>query len=398
MAEVWLAEDLRLGRLVAIKFLLESVQVAEAGALAAGIEEEARTVARLQQANIVTVYDAGVSEGRSYLVMEYVDGRSLREVLDSDGPLPEHEAVRFGRQIAGALHYAHTQGVVHCDVKPENILLTSGGEVKVTDFGVAGQVTHTLTPQQAREILGTIAYLAPEVLQGQKATPASDVYSLALTVFELVAGRLPFSGSTPALVAAQRLGTPPPPLRSLAPHASVRLEGVLARALAVNPADRFADSAQFQRALATAAEPPPASVQPTVPVRTVPLPQRSASRAEVAPAVPPMPAASRGGNIALAVAAVGVLLLAVGVGALAFALLTDDSTGSPTPTPAPTAAATPTPTDEPPPTATVTPTAEPTLTPTPTATATQEPTATPTIASPTPSATSTAEPTATPTP
>jgi len=332
--------------------------------------------------------------------MEYVDGRSLREVLDRDGPLPEHEAVRFGRQIAGALHYAHTQGVVHCDVKPENILLTSRGEVKVTDFGVAGQVTHTLTPQQAREILGTIAYLAPEVLQGEKATAASDVYSLALTVFELVAGRLPFSGSTPALVAAQRLGASPPPLRSLAPHASVRLEGVLARALAVNPADRFTDAAEFQRALGTAAEPPPVSVHPTVPVRTVPLPQRGASHAEAAPAVPRRPAASRGGNIALAVAAGGVLLLAIGVGALAFALLTEDNSGSPTPTPAPTAVttSTPTPTNEPAPTATVTPTAEPTLTPTPTATATEAPTATPTTASPTPSATSTEEPTATATP
>ncbi|MDZ7728130.1 MAG: serine/threonine-protein kinase [Dehalococcoidia bacterium] len=222
MAEVWLAEDLRLDRNVAVKVLTETVNDAEAGELAESIQQEARTVARLQHPNIVTVYDAGVVENRHYLVMEYVEGQSVRQMIEASGHLDQAEAIRYGEQVAAALQYAHEQGVVHCDVKPENIMVTPQGIAKVADFGVAAQVTRTMTPDQARDILGTIAYLAPEVLQGQPSAPASDVYSLGLTVYEMAAGQLPFTGATPALVAAQRLANPAPPLehdagRGLAP-------------------------------------------------------------------------------------------------------------------------------------------------------------------------------------
>lgn len=410
MAEVWLAEDSRLGRPVAIKVLSQALLQAGDASVGSDIEREARVLARLQHPNIVGVYDAGSIEGRSYLAMEYVPGYSLRELLDSSGRMPELEAIRYGQQIAAALHYAHEQGVVHCDVKPENILVNDQRVAKVTDFGVADRVTRTLTPEQAREVLGTIAYLAPEVMQGSPSTPASDVYSLALTVYELAAGRLPFTGATPALVAAQRLTNPAPPLRTALPGASPALESTLAQALAMDPTRRFDSAEEFRQALiragrgletvtrapGTVTRSTPVPVAPAPPVRDSPARSRYPT-ARVARGAPPV---RRSSNYALVVAAVGVLLLAIGAGVLAAALLTNGDSTTPQPTPSPTSEATPEPTplptDEPTAEPTATPTAEPTLTPTPTEGPTEEPTETPT---PTPeTATPTEEPTPEPTP
>jgi serine/threonine-protein kinase len=153
-----------------------------------------------------------------------VHGQSVRHLLEIQGRLTEGEAVRYGIQVGTALQYAHGQGVIHCDVKPENILVDENGVAKVADFGVAETANRTLRPDEVRDILGTIAYLAPEVIQGAAADPRSDVYSLALTVYEMVAGRLPFTGTNPAAVAGQRLGSAPPPLRTFAISASPELE------------------------------------------------------------------------------------------------------------------------------------------------------------------------------
>lgn len=391
MAEVWLAEDVRLDRPVAVKVLSQALlQVGDTG-IGSDIEREARVLARLQHPNIVGVYDAGSVEGRSYLVMEYVQGYSLRELLESAGRMSEAEAIRYGQQVAAALHYAHQQGVVHCDVKPENILVNENRMAKVTDFGVADRVTRTLTPEQAREVLGTIAYLAPEVMQGSPSTPASDIYSLALTVYELAAGRLPFTGATPALVAAQRLTTPAPSLRTALPGASQALDSTLARALAMDPHERFGSAEEFSQALSRAAAGLESPSRPQVTPSSAPAPPvRSAQRtssparqrhptARVARAAPPR---RNRPNYALVVAAIGVLLLAAGAAVLAAALLTNGDTSTPTPTPTATAGvteeATPEPTEGPTSTPTPSPTAEPTLTPTPTEGPTEEPTEMPT--------------------
>jgi serine/threonine protein kinase len=404
MSEVWLAEDLRLERMVAVKLLRDSVARGE-GELVANLEREARVIARLQHPNIVAVYDVGEFGTHHYLVMEYVPGASLRQMLEERGRLPVAEALAYGAQVASALEYAHRQNVVHCDVKPENILVTAGGVAKVADFGVADTVTRTLDPAAAREVLGTIAYLAPEVLQGAPADPRSDVYSLALTLYEAVAGRLPFAGTTPAAIAGQRLASAAPPLRTFAHDAPAELERVLARALAISQADRYQTAGEFRREILAVRERAGAPLLPVVaPVPVAPAagarggPPRRHPTTLVRRGPPPPPpegmsGAAIGGIIALVLLAVGAAVVA------AIVLLAGDDGGAAPPSP------TPSPTVETPP-ATGAP-ATPTGTPSPSPTDEPSPTATPTPATPSPTAspspsrtppTPTAEPTATPTP
>ncbi len=397
MSEVWLAEDQRLGRWVAAKILRESA--AGSDDLLGSIEREARVVARLSHPNIVAVYDAGVHEGHHFLVMEYVHGHTLRQLLQSQGRFTEAEVLRYGLQVAAALQYAHEQGVVHCDVKPENILINENGVAKVADFGVADTVTRTLAPDQAREILGTIAYLAPEVIQGAPADPRSDVYSLGLTLYEMAAGRLPFPGTTAAAIAGQRLAAPAPRLRSLAMSASPELEAALARALAINPLDRFPTAAEFGLALRRVPARPAGEAAPVVaPAVRPPRAPAAAGRhptARVRPAAPPTAPASN--TAALVTVVIAAVLLAIGAGAVAAIILTRDGGGDPpkpTPSPAVSATATTEPTQTPAPTQTASPTATRTTSPTATATATPTKSATPTATpTPTPTRTGTVSPT-----
>jgi len=384
MAEVWLAEDQRLARWVAVKVLREAFDETLDATTIAAFEREARVIARLQHPNIVAVYDAGTHEGRRYIVMEYVHGYSLRQLLETQGRLPEVEAIRYGMQVASALHYAHGQGVVHCDIKPENILITEHGVAKVADFGVAETLTRTLTPRQAQELLGTIAYLAPEVIEGSAPAASSDVYALALTLFEAIAGRTPFGGSTARAAIGQRLAAPAPPLRTFARGASPEVEAVLARSLALSPYDRYPGAEAFAQALRRV---PPQRDTANLPVAAPPgrppqLQQRHTTarvrRGAIAPPVDGNPVS--GSAILLAV---GVVLAALGIGVAAAIFLAnrDDDNGgnSETPTPAPTqqqspvATATPTRTSVSP-TPSHTPAPSPTVQPTATRTPTRQPT------------------------
>ncbi len=391
MSEVWLAEDTRLSRWVAVKILRDSLADRE-DELVDTLLQEARVVAKLQHPNIVAVYDFGTHEGHHYLVMEYVAGSSARQLLQSRGRLPETEAVRYGVQTATALQYAHEQNVVHCDVKPENILVTEQGVAKVADFGVAESVSRTLAPEQMREVLGTVAYLAPEVIQGSGTDARSDVYSLGLTIYEMVAGRLPFSGTNPAALAGQRLGAPAPPLRTFAIDASPVLESVLARALAISPQDRYPTAGAFATALSGV---PAGAMRQSVPVAVAPPPPRRRDTSLVRRGTTPPPPAS--GWSATGIAALtGAVLLALGIGIAAAVILSrddDNNGGGGSETPSPTS------TTEHAVTGTATATAEATDTPSPTSTPSPTPTteaatATPTR-TPTPSPTTPAD-TATP--
>lgn len=393
MAEVWLAEDRRLSRWVALKILRN-----EDPELASGLAREARLVARLQHPNIVAVHDAGEHDGRPYLVMEYVHGHSLRGLLEARGRLSEAEAIRYGLQAAVALEYAHAAGIIHCDIKPENLMVDEQGAAKLTDFGVSLTVNRTMTPDQARDILGTLAYLAPEVIQGAPPDPRSDVYSLALTLYELVAGRVPFEGATPAAIAGQRLARPAPPLRTLAPEASPALESALARALSPNPDGRWPTVADFAAALrgSNQRSAPVAAIPPVGRAAPRPQPSRhSTARVQRQAASLPSPANTGGSGAITAAIFAGVILLAAGAGIAAALFLSrgdDADGGSPSPTPLPSLTA-------PAATPTTTPTRAPaaTNTPAPSQTATPSPSATPATAEATPTRTATRPPQATPT-
>ncbi|WP_369294022.1 serine/threonine-protein kinase [Tepidiforma sp.] len=393
MAEVWLAEDLRLERWVALKALHASLTAAIDPEAVAAFEREARVVARLQHPNIVAVHDAGEHEGRRYIVTEYVHGYTLRQLIATHGRLTEREVVRLGRQIADALAYAHGLGVIHADVKPENILVNEHGVAKLADFGVAETLGRTLSPAMANDLLGTIAYLAPEVIQGSTPSPASDQYALALTLYEAAAGRLPWSGASPAVVAGQRLAAPPPSLRRFAPGSSSQLEAVLGRALALEPSDRFPDLRAFSRALANI----PLGQTPTAPITAPPgrppqLRRQTTARVPRARAHAPRRSTATGWFTALAI--VGVLLFAVGAAVLLAAIVSEGGgSGSPTPVP------TPVPTSAPEPTAVPTAVPSPSPTPQPTPGQSPSPAVSPTPrVSPTPSPPGTASPSPTPTP
>ena len=405
MAEVWLAEDQRLGRWVAVKFLREAFTAASDADAVAAFEREARVIARLQHPNIVGVFDAGIHEGRRFIVMEYVHGYTLRELLETQGRMTEAEAIRYGAQVASALQYAHEQGVVHCDIKPENIIINETGVAKVADFGVAETINRTLAPGQAQDLLGTIAYLAPEVIQGAQPDPRSDVYALGLTVYEMVAGRLPFSGASAAAIAGQRLAAHAPVLRTHARGASAELEAVLARALALSPEDRFATSA----ALGTALRRVP--LTPTQPAHVVAPPGRPPQLRRRQPTARVRRGAVRqdsgGVSGATLLVVIGTILIAIGVGAAAAIFLaSQNDRGGPEPTPTPTTEpATATPTPEPEATATPTrqpspsPSPRPSPSPSPTPTATEPPpTESPTQTTPGPTSPPSIDPTSTPTP
>ncbi|HWW45274.1 MAG TPA: protein kinase, partial [Acidimicrobiia bacterium] len=214
MATVWDAEDTLLARRVAVKILHPELAFDEA--LRARFRNEAVAAARLADPGIVATYDTGDDQGVGYIVMEFVDGPTLRRVLDVEGRLAVIEAVRIGREVASALAAAHREGIVHRDVKPANVLVPPEGPVKVTDFGIAkagagAELTRTGT------VVGTARYLAPEQLRGEPVDPRTDLYALGLVMYEMLAGELPFHGDTEMAVALARLSNPPAPIRQLRP-------------------------------------------------------------------------------------------------------------------------------------------------------------------------------------
>jgi serine/threonine-protein kinase len=254
MSSVFRAHDTQLDRRVALKILHE--HYARDPEYLERFRREARAVARLSHPNIVTVIDRGDDNGRQFIVFEHVDGENLKELVLRSGRLPVRRALELALAVADGLAFAHGHGLVHRDVKPQNVLLSREGEVKVTDFGIARSlhVDHGVT--QTGTVLGTGEYLSPEQASGQPVSPATDVYSLGVVLWELLAGDVPFVGENFVAVALRHVNEPPPSLRERRPDVSPRLEAAIDRALAKDPARRFTTMAAFAQELrACLAEP-----------------------------------------------------------------------------------------------------------------------------------------------
>jgi hypothetical protein len=338
MASVFLAEDVELGRRVAIKRLHPD----SAADLAPRFRREMRVAASLSHPNVVTVYDAIEHEGAVLLIMEYVEGPSLAQHM-RDGPLEPDDALAILRPLADAVDYLHAQGVIHRDVKPANIMLDPAGRVKLTDLGIASAAQATGITSTGT-ILGTPAYMAPEMFEGDRATDAADVFSVAAIAFELLTGRRAREGGTPAVIAMRAATEDPPDVRDVWPEATA-LAAALGRGMARDPAERPASATalvgEIEAALeetdhgttapaappAGPAEPPRAALPPAPPraeprakrpppAAAAPAPQATGPVAVSAPAGAPPPShETRRGRRPLA------LLLAAGVAIAAGAIL-----------------------------------------------------------------------------
>lgn len=243
MSKVYKAHDRLLERNVALKVL--HPHYGEDQEYVERFRREARAVAQLSHPNIVTVIDRGEDGGHQFIVFEYVDGENLKELVQRTGPLPVRRAVELAATIADALAFAHEHGLVHRDVKPQNVLLNGEGEAKVTDFGIARSldVEHGVT--QTGTVLGTSNYLSPEQASGKTVSAATDVYSLGIVLYELLTGEVPFPGETFVAVAMKHINEPPPDLLQQRPDVSIRLAAAVDRALAKDPEDRFRSMDQF---------------------------------------------------------------------------------------------------------------------------------------------------------
>src|SRR5947208_4708034 len=205
MANVYLAEDEVLRPRVPIKILTD--HHAGDDQFVERFRREAKNAASLSHPNIVSIYDRGEAEGTYYIAMEYLDGRSLKELIVARGPAPVPVAIDYARQILTAIRFAHRHGIVHRDIKPHNVLVDAEGRLKVTDFGIARAGASQMT--EAGSIIGTAQYLAPEQARGRPADQTSDLYSVGVVLYELLTGAVPFSGDTPVEIAMKHLSSTP---------------------------------------------------------------------------------------------------------------------------------------------------------------------------------------------
>jgi beta-lactam-binding protein with PASTA domain/predicted Ser/Thr protein kinase len=335
MATVYLAEDSSLGRKVALKVMAE--RYAEDGEFVERFRREAQAAARLNHPNIIAVYDRGEANGRPYIAMEYLQGRTLKQVIQKDGPLPAERAIAVAMQVLAGLRYAHEHGVVHRDVKPHNVLVGDDGRIKVTDFGIA----HAGDPQMTEvgSIVGTAQYLSPEQARGRTVGPQTDIYSLGVVLYEMLAGRVPFEGDSSVAIAMQHVSDEAPPLRSLVPLVPESLAMVVAHSMLKEPTQRYASADEFaadldrvRRGLVPVAATALMAAVPHEPTEFVPAAE--ATRIAPRPAAPllsgekPPPGTTQQKRSRWPWLLVLLLVLAVGALA-AFALGVGSSDGSP---------------------------------------------------------------------
>ena len=250
MADVYLAEDQELGRRVAIKILND--RHAADDSFIERFRREAKNAAGLSHPNIVSIYDRGEAEGTYYIAMEFLDGRSLKELIVARGPAPVKIAVDYARQILAAVGAAHRHGIVHRDIKPHNVLVGGEGRVKVTDFGIARSGASQMT--EVGSIIGTAQYLSPEQARGAPVDQTSDLYSVGVVLYEMLTGQVPFTGDTPLEIAMKHLSEVPTPPSELRPEVPHDLDSVVLRALAKEPSERYQSAEEMDADLARVAE------------------------------------------------------------------------------------------------------------------------------------------------
>jgi serine/threonine-protein kinase len=303
MSEVWSAHDLELGRRVALKLLAPEADTAR-------FEREARAVASLGHPNVTQLYDYGESDGRPFMVLEYLPGGTLEERLRDGKPLPDPETRSIAAGIAAGLAHAHARGVVHRDLKPANVLFDEEGRPKLADFGIARMAAGEGTLTEAGTLLGTAAYISPEQAAGEPATPASDVYSFGVMLYRMLTGRLPFESTDPMQLIMLHQTAPPPPIDEVRPDAPAALESTAMAALEKDPGDRPPDGAALLAELGVPAGTALTTLAPVLagePTRVLP--------GAAAPAGPPL-LPPRRSRLPLALAA--LLVLALAGGALAY--------------------------------------------------------------------------------
>jgi serine/threonine-protein kinase len=310
MAQVHRGRDVRLGRDVAIKLLRQDL--ASDPTFQSRFRREAQSAASLNSPSIVAVYDTGEGEidgvATPYIVMEYVEGRTLRDVLAAEGRLLPHRALEIAAAICGALEQAHAAGIVHRDIKPGNVMLTTSGEVKVMDFGIARALTSsTATMTQTSSVVGTAHYLSPEQARGEHVDARSDVYSTGCLLYELLTGAPPFTGETAVAVAYQHVREDPVPPSSVEPDVPDSADAIVLVAMAKNPVNRYSSAAEMRadidRALAGR------------PVHATPVLRNEESAAGFPPTTVLLrdPPARRRGTayLALAVATIAIFVIAL---------------------------------------------------------------------------------------
>ena len=289
MANVYLAEDQELGRRVAIKILDD--RHASDDQFVERFRREAQNAAGLSHPSIVSIYDRGEAEGTYYIAMEYVEGRTLKELIVARGPSPIGIAIDYSRQILSALRFAHRSGIVHRDIKPHNVIVDSDGRVKVMDFGIARAGTSQMT--EAGSIIGTAQYLSPEQARGAPVDQTSDLYSTGIVLYELLTGSVPFNGDTPVEIAMKHLSQTPAAPSTHRPEIPRDLDYVILRALAKDPSERYhsaeemnSDLERIGRGIGVSAE--TAEAATTVLSRDRrPTPRRRSARAQTTTAYTP---------------------------------------------------------------------------------------------------------------
>ncbi len=238
MAEVYRAHDRLLDRPVALKVLFPELSIDRS--FVERFRREAQAAANLSHPNIVPVFDWGEDTGTYFIVMEFIDGRPLSSILKSAGTLSAERTAEIGAHVAAALGFAHKHGVIHRDVKPGNVLITDDSQVKVTDFGIARAINTEESLTQTGAVMGTATYFSPEQAEGIGVDARSDIYSLGVVLFEMVTGRPPFLGDTPVAVASKHVRDHPPAPRELNPSISPTFEAIILKAMAKDPAHRYA--------------------------------------------------------------------------------------------------------------------------------------------------------------